>query len=92
MWPCLTHLPPPEQNGHHFAGDTLKCISLNENFCILIKISLKFVSKGPIDNNPDNGLAPRRRQAIIWTNAELIHWRIYGALGGDELIISGADI
>ena len=29
--------------------------------------------KGPIDNNPgiglDNGLAPYRRQAIIWTNA-----------------------
>ena len=26
--------------------------SVNENFCISIKISLKFVSKGPIDNNP----------------------------------------
>ena len=26
------------------------------------------------------------RQAIIWTNAELIDWRIYAALGG-ELII-----
>ena len=24
----------------------------------------------------DNGLAPNRRQAIIWTNADLIHWRI----------------
>ena len=22
------------------------------------------------------------RQAIIWTNADPIHWRIYGALGG----------
>ena len=29
----------------------------------------------------DNGLA--RRQAIIWTNADLIHWRIYAALGGE---------
>ena len=27
-------------------------IVLNEKFCILIKISLKFVPKGPIDNNP----------------------------------------
>ena len=25
---------------------------VNEKFWILIKISLKFVSKGPIDNNP----------------------------------------
>ena len=25
-------------------------------------------------------------QAIIWTNADPIHWRIYAALGGDELI------
>ena len=24
---------------------------MNEKFCILIKISLKFVRKGPIDNN-----------------------------------------
>ena len=26
-----------------------------------------------------------RRQAIIWTNVDLIHWRIYTALVGDEL-------
>ena len=26
-----------------------------------------------------------RRQAITWTNADLIHWHIYAALGGDEL-------
>ena len=30
-------------------------------------------------------LVPNRRQAIIWTNADPIHWRIYAALGGDEL-------
>ena len=28
-----------------------------------------------------NGLAPNRRQAIIWTNAVPIHWRINAALG-----------
>ena len=33
----------------------------------------------------ENGLAPNRRQAIIWTNDDPIHWRIYAALGGDEL-------
>ena len=25
------------------------------------------------------------RQAILWTNADLIYWRIYAARGGDEL-------
>ena len=34
----------------------------------------------------DNGLAPNRRQAIIWTNADSLRWRIYAALVGDELI------
>ena len=57
---------------------------------MLIKISLKFLPRGPIDINPgiglDNGLAPNRRQAIIWTNAHLIHWHIYAALWGDKLM------
>ena len=35
----------------------------------------------------DNGLAPNRWQAIIWTTADLIHWRIYAAPEGDELIL-----
>ena len=34
------------------AGDIFKRISLNENFRIQIQISLKFVSKDSIDNNP----------------------------------------
>ena len=34
------------------ADNVFKCIFVNEKFCILIKISLKFVPKGPIDNNP----------------------------------------
>ena len=42
----------PEQNGRHFADDIFRCIFVNEKFCILIKISLKFVPKDPIDNNP----------------------------------------
>ena len=28
----------------------------------------------------DNGLARNKWQAIIWTNADRIHWRIYVAL------------
>ena len=41
----------PRQNGCHFA-DIFKCIFLNENVLIAIKISLKFVPKGPINNIP----------------------------------------
>ena len=42
----------PRQNGRHFADDIFKRIFLNENVWILIKISLKFVPKGPINNIP----------------------------------------
>ena len=48
----LTHLSLPGQNGRYFADDVFRCIFVNKKFCILIKISLKFVLKGPIDNNP----------------------------------------
>ena len=41
----------PGQNGRHFADDIFRCIFLNEKFCILIKIRLKFVPDGPINNN-----------------------------------------
>ena len=40
------------QNGRRFADDTFKCLFFNENVIILIKISLKFVPKGPINNIP----------------------------------------
>ena len=42
----------PRQNGRRFADDTFKRIFLNDNVRISIKISLKFVPKGPIDNIP----------------------------------------
>ena len=75
----------PGQNGHHFADNIFRCIFMIEIFYIL-----KFVPKGQIDKKPsiglDNGLALNRWQAIIWTTANLIHWCIYAALGGNELI------
>ena len=40
----------PRKNGRHFADDIFKCIFLNENDWIPIKISLKFVPLGPINN------------------------------------------
>ena len=43
--------PPPGQNGRHLPY-IFERIFLDEKIRILIKISLKFVPKGPIDNNP----------------------------------------
>ena len=40
----------PRQNGRHFPDDIFKHTFLNENVRIPIKISLKFVPKGPINN------------------------------------------
>ena len=48
---CVNTLRP-RPNGRRFADDTFKRIFLNENVIISIKISLKFVPKGPINNNP----------------------------------------
>ena len=66
----------PRRNEQHFADDIFKCLFLNEDVWISIEISLKFVAKGPINNitgiysiASDNGLAPTKRQAIVWTNA-----------------------
>ena len=52
--PCDTQFNTlrPRQNGRHFADDIFKCISLNENVQISVKISLKFVPMGPIGNIP----------------------------------------
>ena len=40
------------ENGCSFQDDIFKCIFLNENVWNSIKISLKFVPKGPINNIP----------------------------------------
>ena len=42
----------PTQNGRCFPDDIFKCIFLNENVWILIKISPKFVPKDTINNIP----------------------------------------
>ena len=41
----------PRQHGRHFADDTFKRIFVSENVISSIKISLKFVPKGPVNNN-----------------------------------------
>ena len=52
IWPHWVNTLGPRQNERHFADDIFKCIFLNENIWISIKISLKFVPKGPINNIP----------------------------------------
>ena len=42
----------PRQNGRHFEDGIFKCIFLNDNGWILLKISLKFVPRVPINNIP----------------------------------------
>ena len=70
----------PRQNGHHFADDIFKCIFLNENVWILIRLSQKFVLRSPIDNKPT------LVQVMAWrrNNVNPVHWRINAPLGGEE--------
>ena len=49
---CLFNTLRPRQNGRLFADDTFKRIFLNENIRISIKIPLKFVPQGLINNIP----------------------------------------
>ena len=61
MWDVITHPYSyfkcinslrPRENRQHFPDNVFKCIFLNENVIISVKISLKFVPKGPINNIP----------------------------------------
>ena len=52
QYPFSLNTLRPRQNRRHFADDMFKCIFLNENVWIPIEISLKFVPKGSINNNP----------------------------------------
>ena len=67
----------------------LKCIFLNENVHISIKISLKFVPKGTINNIPAlvQIMASRRPgDKPLWELVLVIHRRIYASLGLNQLI------
>ena len=56
LWCLILHTSSntlrPRHNGRHFADDIFKWIFLNENIWIPIKISLKFVPQGSINNIP----------------------------------------
>ena len=67
----------PRRNKRNLADDIFKRIFLNENGCIFIKISLKFVLKSPIKN------IPALVQIMPWRRLD--YWRIYASLGLNEL-------
>ena len=78
----------PRQNGRRFLDDIFKCIFLNENIWISIKISLRFVLKGPINNIPAlvQIMAWRRPGASHYLNQWWLDYRrIYESLGLNEL-------
>ena len=52
LWNIVNNTLGPRRNEQHFADDIFKRIFFNENVWISIKISLKFVSNGPINNIP----------------------------------------
>ena len=71
VWLLSRYSSPPGRNDRHSVDDIFRCIFVNEILCILVKILLKpegsnwqYLSIGL-----DNGMAPKRRQDIIWTNS-----------------------
>ena len=86
-WPLWLKLIEAETNDRYFAH-IFKCIFLNDNVWISIKISPKVVPRGPIKNiGSDNGLAPTRPQAIIWNNSSPGYRQKYVSLGLNELTV-----
>ena len=68
------------QNGRHFPDDIFKWIFLNEIIWISIKISLRLVPTGRINNIPaDQATSHYLNQ---WW---LVHWCIYASLGLNQL-------
>ena len=74
----------PRQNVHHFPDNIFMKTFLNENGWISIKISVKFVPKGPINN------IPALVEIMTWRHCLnqwwLIYWRMYASLGLNELM------
>ena len=67
----------PRQYGRHIADNIFKCIFLNENIWIFIKIPLNIVPKGRINYIPALvQIMAWRWWGIIWTNDGLVYWCI----------------
>ena len=77
------------QNDRHFA-DVFKCIFFDRSVWLSIKMPLKFLPKGPINNKPILVQIMASHRTIIWTNDGLIYWHTYASLGLDEWILQTA--
>ena len=60
MYTLIFNTLRPRQNGPHLADNIFKCIFLNENVLISIKISLKFIPTAPIN------IIPALVQMMAW--------------------------
>ena len=82
---------PPGQNGHHFGRWHFQMHFLEwkwyNSISNFTEICCQESNWQKASIGSGNGLVPNRRQAITWTNDGPVHWRIYAALGGDELKI-----
>ena len=58
----------------------IRYIYICKIFCWILFLNWQYAGIGS-----DNGLTPKRRQAIIWTNGSLVYWRVYVSLGLDDL-------
>ena len=92
MWISLFILNSlrPRQNGRLFVDDTFKCIFLNENIRILIKISLQFIPKYPQLTNVNHWfrwwLGADQATSHYLNQWWLDYWPIDALLGLTELI------
>ena len=72
-------LSRPRRIGRYYADDIHKCIFLNENYCVMICICLKFVPSGPFGqkgpNRPGNGLAPKPLLGLMMANSIEVYTR-----------------
>ena len=67
----LTHLSPEKMAA--IFTDIFKCVFLEWKCSLFLRFELTIFSTGS-----DNGLAPTRRQAIIWTSDGYRNWPRYG--------------
>ena len=87
MWSIYLNTLRPKSSGRYFPADIFKCIFLNENMWISIKISQKFV--------PEVHLTISQHWFRWWLGAGkatshymnqwwVVYWRIYASLGPNE--------
>ena len=74
-------------NGQFSQNAFLWLISFHSN---LARVCSKGCNCQEVRIGPCNGLAPKRGQAICWTNDEPIHWRIFTTTQRHYNVVTGA--